>query len=84
MMVRFEAARHEEIQRRHLLHDGLQEQPFQKDWITEVLLQLIVRQPSFNPLLASHTTASFIATASAKPMSWPFEFHPGARDQAAH
>jgi len=83
-MVRFEAARHEEIRRRHLLGDGLQERPFQKDWITEVLSQLIVRQPSFKPLLASHTTASLIVTASSQPMSQLFEFHPGARDQAAH
>src|SRR5882724_10686718 len=52
------------------------------DWITEVLSQLTVRQPSCKLLLASHTTTSSITTASAQPMSRPFEFHPGVRYHA--
>src|SRR5882672_5240257 len=69
--------------RRQSFLDGLCEWPFQKEWITDVLSQLSLTQPSWKGLLVSHTTTSSITTASAQPMSQPCEFQPSKSFHAA-
>src|SRR5882672_1152394 len=75
-IVRFKAAKLEEILRMHSLCEGFCERPFQKDAITDVLSQLTLMQTLCKPLWVSHTTASLIAMASVQPMSWPSKSQP--------
>jgi len=84
LMVRFAAARDEEILQNDSFQEGFRERPFQKEAITEALSQWILMQASHQPHCVSHETASSIADASAHPMSQPQVFQPSIRHQAAH
>jgi len=81
---KFEAERQEEILARHWLWAGFQEQPFQKEPMTDMLSQWTFKQASQWPVLTSHTTAYLITTISAHPMSWPIDDQPATRIPMPH
>jgi len=73
----------EEIQWRQALHAGFHDLPFQKAWITAMVLQLTLKQALLNLSQVSHITASLIATASTLPMFQLALSQPGKRHHAA-